>query len=90
MLKRNLIANYLIQGWVALMNFAFITLYIKYLSIESYGLIALFANCRRGWFCSKWGFFKRFARRNNLFIAFPTELCCVASAPESPDHCLTG
>ena len=42
MLKRNLIANYLGQGWVALMGLAFIPLYIKYLGIEAYGLIGLF------------------------------------------------
>ena len=43
MLRRNLIANYLGQGWTALMGLAFIPLYIKYLGIESYGLIGLFA-----------------------------------------------
>ena len=43
MLKRNLIANYLGQGWVALMGLAFIPLYIRYLGIEAYGLIGLFA-----------------------------------------------
>lgn len=43
MLKRNLIANYLGQGWVAVMSLAFIPLYIKYLGIEAYGLIGLFA-----------------------------------------------
>jgi O-antigen/teichoic acid export membrane protein len=42
-LKRNLLANYLGQGWVAIMSLAFIPLYIKYLGIESYGLIGLFA-----------------------------------------------
>ena len=42
-LKRNLIANYLGQGWVAIMGLAFIPLYIKYLGIEAYGLIGLFA-----------------------------------------------
>jgi O-antigen/teichoic acid export membrane protein len=42
-LKRNLIANYLGQAWVALMGLAFIPLYIKYLGIEAYGLIGLFA-----------------------------------------------
>ncbi len=41
--KRNLISNYLGQGWVALMSLAFIPLYIKYLGIEAYGLIGLFA-----------------------------------------------
>jgi O-antigen/teichoic acid export membrane protein len=43
LLKRNLIANYLGQGWVAIMGLAFIPLYIKYLGIEAYGLIGLFA-----------------------------------------------
>lgn len=43
MLKKNLIANYLGQGWVAIMGLAFIPIYIKYLSIEAYGLIGLFA-----------------------------------------------
>lgn len=43
MLKRNLIANYLGQGWTALMSIAFVPLYIKYLGIEAYGLIGLFA-----------------------------------------------
>lgn len=43
MLKRNLIANYLGQGWTVLMGLAFIPLYIKFLGIEAYGLIGLFA-----------------------------------------------
>ena len=43
MLKRNLVANYLGQGWTALMGLIFIPLYIKYLGIEAYGLIGLFA-----------------------------------------------
>ena len=42
MLKRNLIANYLGQGWSTIMGLAFIPVYIKYLGIESYGLIGLF------------------------------------------------
>ncbi|NCD41475.1 MAG: polysaccharide biosynthesis protein [Bacteroidia bacterium] len=42
-LKRNLIANYLGQGWTALMGLAFVPLYIKYLGIEAYGVIGLFA-----------------------------------------------
>ncbi len=43
MLKRNLIANYLGQGWRALMSVAFIPLYVKYLGIEAYGLIGIYA-----------------------------------------------
>jgi len=43
MLKRNLIANYIGQGWTAIMGLVFIPVYIKYLGIEAYGLIGLFA-----------------------------------------------
>lgn len=42
-LKRNLIANYVGQGWTALMGLAFIPLYIRYLGMESYGIIGLYA-----------------------------------------------
>ncbi|NOT13876.1 MAG: oligosaccharide flippase family protein [Methylococcaceae bacterium] len=42
-LKKNVIANYLGQGWSALMGIAFIPLYIKYLGLEAYGLIGVFA-----------------------------------------------
>jgi O-antigen/teichoic acid export membrane protein len=42
-LKRNVIANGLGQGWRALMAFAFVPLYIRYIGIEAYGLIGIFA-----------------------------------------------
>ncbi len=42
-LKNNVIANYLGQGWTALMGIAFMPLYIKYLGMEAYGLIGVFA-----------------------------------------------
>lgn len=42
-IQRVLVANFFGQGWVALMGFAFIPLYIKYLGIEAYGLIGIFA-----------------------------------------------
>lgn len=41
--QRNVIANYLAGGWTALVGLAFIPLYIRYLGIESYGLIGVFA-----------------------------------------------
>ena len=41
-LKRNVIANFLGQGWAALMAIAFVPVYIKFLGIEAYGLIGLF------------------------------------------------
>jgi O-antigen/teichoic acid export membrane protein len=42
-LKANVIANYFGQGCRAIMGIAFVPLYIKYLGIESYGLIGFFA-----------------------------------------------
>ncbi len=42
-LKKNVIANYLGQGWAGLIGLAFVPLYIKYLGIEAYGLIGIFA-----------------------------------------------
>lgn len=41
--KHNVIANYIGQGLRALLGLAFVPLYIKYLGIEAYGLIGLFA-----------------------------------------------
>ena len=41
--KKNIIANFFGQGWIALMSLAFIPLYINYLGIVSYGLIGIFA-----------------------------------------------
>ncbi len=41
--KKNVVANYAGQGWSALMGLAFVPLYIKYLGIEAYGLIGVFA-----------------------------------------------
>jgi O-antigen/teichoic acid export membrane protein len=41
--NKNVIANYLGQGWSMLMGLAFVPLYIKYLGVESYGLIGIFA-----------------------------------------------
>lgn len=41
--KRNIVVNYLGQTWVAAMGLAFIPVYIRYLGMEAYGLIGLFA-----------------------------------------------
>ncbi|MCQ9376038.1 oligosaccharide flippase family protein [Methyloversatilis sp. XJ19-13] len=40
--RRNVIANYVGQGWVALMQFAFVPLYIHFLGVEAFGLIGVF------------------------------------------------
>ena len=42
-LKRNVVANCLGQGWRILISLAFIPIYIRYLGIEAYGLIGIFA-----------------------------------------------
>lgn len=42
-LKKNVIANFLGQGWTALMGLAFVPVYIKYLGVEAYGLIGFYA-----------------------------------------------
>lgn len=41
--RRNVVANYIGSGWNALMSIAFLPLYISYLGMEAYGLIAVFA-----------------------------------------------
>lgn len=46
--KRNLIANGLGQAWVAFMGLAFTPLYIKYMGVEAFGLIGIFA-ILQGW-----------------------------------------
>ncbi|MBI1867929.1 MAG: polysaccharide biosynthesis protein [Methylocystis sp.] len=42
MLKPNLIANFVGQGWVGLMGLIFVPSYIYYLGIEAYGVIGLY------------------------------------------------
>lgn len=42
-LKKNVVANYLGQGWKALMGFVFIPAYIHYLGMESFALVGIFA-----------------------------------------------
>jgi O-antigen/teichoic acid export membrane protein len=43
-LKKIVVANYLGQGWIALMGVAFVPLYVKHLGMEAYGLIGVFAS----------------------------------------------
>lgn len=42
-LKSNLIANFIGQGWTALVGIVFVPLYINYLGIEAYGIVGMFA-----------------------------------------------
>ena len=41
--RRNIVANYVGQGITALLGLAFVPLYIRYLGMEAYGLVGLFA-----------------------------------------------
>lgn len=42
MLKRNIIANYVGQGLRAVLGIVFVPLYVRYMGIESYGLVGIF------------------------------------------------
>lgn len=41
-LRRNVIANYLGQGWTALMGFIFLPVYINYMGMEAFGLVGFY------------------------------------------------
>jgi O-antigen/teichoic acid export membrane protein len=43
MLRTNVVANYLGQGWAALMGIAFVPFYARHLGMAAYGLIGVFA-----------------------------------------------
>ena len=43
LLKRNIAANFAGNIWQALMGLAFIPLYIRFMGVESYGLVGYFA-----------------------------------------------
>jgi len=40
--RKNTIANYAGQAWIALMNVVFVPIYIRYIGIEAYGIIGFF------------------------------------------------
>jgi O-antigen/teichoic acid export membrane protein len=42
-LSHNILANFVGNGWTALMSLAFIPLYIRFMGIEAYGLVGLYA-----------------------------------------------
>jgi O-antigen/teichoic acid export membrane protein len=48
-LKKNVIANFIGQGWTAVMGLAFMPIYIRYLGLEAYGLIGFYA-VLQAWF----------------------------------------
>ena len=47
-LRKNTVANYLGQGWIALMGLAFVPVYIRYLGIEAWGLVG-FMSMMQAW-----------------------------------------
>jgi O-antigen/teichoic acid export membrane protein len=44
LLSKNITANFVGSGWVALMGIIFIPIYIKFLGIDAYGLIGIYAS----------------------------------------------
>ena len=43
-LKKDIFANYIGRAWTAILGFSLIPLYIKFLGVESYGLVGFFAS----------------------------------------------
>lgn len=44
LLKKNIAANFSGKAWIALMSLVFVPLYIKFMGIESYGLVGIFVS----------------------------------------------
>jgi O-antigen/teichoic acid export membrane protein len=42
LVRRNVIANYASQGWMAVMTFVFVPFYLKFIGAEGYGLVGFF------------------------------------------------
>lgn len=42
-LRRNVVANYVGQGWAAFMGFAFVPQYVRLMGVEAYGLVGVFS-----------------------------------------------
>jgi O-antigen/teichoic acid export membrane protein len=42
MIRRNMLANFIGNGWTSLLNLALIPIYVQFLGIESYGLLGVF------------------------------------------------
>ena len=43
-LKSNIIANFVGNGWGAIISIIFVPIYLKYIGAEGYGLIGIFAS----------------------------------------------
>lgn len=68
-LRTNIIANYFGQAWRVLILLAFVPAYIKYLGIESYGLIGLFAVLQAWLGLLDFGFKASLARESARYAA---------------------
>jgi len=55
LLKRNTIANLVGSNWPVWLGIVFVPLYIKFMGIESYGLVGLFATVTSLFSSSIWG-----------------------------------
>lgn len=68
-LKKNILANYLGQGWTTLMKLIFIPLYIHYLGMEAYGLIGVFTVTQTGFLLLDMGMIPTLNREMARFTA---------------------
>lgn len=70
-LQLNLMANFVGQGWTALMALAFVPLYIKFLGIEAYGLIGFYAMLQAAFQILDLGLSQTMNREMARYIALP-------------------
>src|SRR5262249_49279285 len=48
--KRSIVANLIGKGWTALLSFALVPLYLRYLGMEAYGLVGFYATLQAVFF----------------------------------------
>lgn len=70
--RANIVANMLGRVWAALMSFAFVPLYIRFMGIEAYGLIGFFASMLAAFFVLDMG----------LSVTLNRELARLESSPD--------
>lgn len=67
--QRNVVANYIASGWTAVVGLAVLPFYLRYLGIESYGLISFFVTLQAWMFLLDMGLTPTFNREVARFAA---------------------
>ena len=79
LIKKNILANFSGKAWQVLMSLAFVPLYIKFMGIESYGLVGIFASLLALFGLLDMGLSTTLNRELARFSALPDMQAC-------PDH----